>query len=95
MLNTIEVPPLSVYELSVCNTVSEPCQRRDNMYSCDIYIYMTDINAMLNYVCTELPSCFICLYLLYYCIKMYVKMCTSCTNKYIYTTRRTTHYILL
>ena len=24
-----------------------------NLYSCDIYIDMTDINAMLNVVCTE------------------------------------------
>ena len=39
---------------------------------------------MLNVVCTELPSCFFCLYLLYYCMEMYVKMCTSCTNKDIY-----------
>ena len=46
MLNKIEVQPLSVYELSVCNTV-----REDNLYSCDIYIDMTDINAMLNVVC--------------------------------------------
>ena len=48
MLNKIEVQPLSVYELSVCNTVRELCQLRD---SCDIYIDMTDINAMLNVVC--------------------------------------------
>ena len=53
MLNEIEVPPLSVYELSVCNTVRELCQLRDNLYSCDTYIDMTDINAMLNEVCTE------------------------------------------
>ena len=51
MLNKIEVPPLSVYELPVYNTVSELCQFRDNLYSCDIYIDMTDINAMLNVVC--------------------------------------------
>ena len=51
MLNKIEVPPLSVYELSVCNTVCELCQLRDNLYSCDMYIDMTDINAMLNVVC--------------------------------------------
>ena len=38
VLNKIEVPPLSVYELSVCNTVCELCQLRDNLYSCDIYI---------------------------------------------------------
>ena len=49
----IEVPPLSVYELSVCNTVRELCQLRDNLYSCDIYIDTTDINAMLNVVCTD------------------------------------------
>ena len=42
---------LSVYELSVCNIVSELCQLRDNLYSCDIYIDMTDINAKLNVVC--------------------------------------------
>ena len=72
VLNKIEVPPLSVYELSVCNTVRELCQLRDNLYSCDIYIDTTDINAMF------------CLYLLYYCMEMYVKMCTSCTNKDIY-----------
>ena len=53
VLNKIEVPPLSVYELSVCNTVRELCQFRDNLYSCDIYIDTTDINAMLNVVCTE------------------------------------------
>ena len=51
MLNKIEVPPLSVYELSVCNTVSELCQLRGNLYSCDISIDITDINAMLNVVC--------------------------------------------
>ena len=51
MFNKIEVPPLSVYELSVCNTVRELCQLRDNLYSCDMYIDMTDINAMLNVVC--------------------------------------------
>ena len=51
MLNKIEVPPLSVYELSVGNTVRELCQLRDNLYSCDMYIDMTDINAMLNVVC--------------------------------------------
>ena len=44
---------LNVYELSVCNTVSGLCQLRDNSYSCDIYIDMTDTNAMLNVVCTE------------------------------------------
>ena len=53
VLNKIEVPPLSVHELSVCNTVRELCQLRDNLYSCDIYIDTTDINAMLNVVCTE------------------------------------------
>ena len=47
MLNKIEVPPLSVYELSVCNTVRELCQLRD------IYKDTTDMNAMLNVVCTE------------------------------------------
>ena len=65
MLKKIKVPPLSGYELSVCNTVRELCQLRDNLYSCDICIDMTDINAMLNEVCTELPSDFTCLYLLY------------------------------
>ena len=53
VLNKIEVPPLSVHELSVCNTVRELCQLRDNLYSCDIYIDTTDINAMPNLVCTE------------------------------------------
>ena len=53
VLNKIEVPPMSVYELSVCNTVCELCQLRDNLYSFDIYIHTTDINAMLNVVCTE------------------------------------------
>ena len=47
------VPPLSVYELSVCNTVRELCQLRVNLYSCYISIDTTDINAMLNEVCTE------------------------------------------
>ena len=53
MLNKIKFPPLSVYESSVCNTVRELCQIRDNLYSCDIDIDMTDITAMLNEVCTE------------------------------------------
>ena len=53
MLNKMEVPPLCVYELSVCNTVRELCHLRDNVYACDIYIDTTDINAMLNGVCTE------------------------------------------
>ena len=53
MLNKIKVPPLSVYELSVCNTVRELCQLRDNLYSCDICIDMTDITEMLNDICTE------------------------------------------
>ena len=53
VLNKIEVPPLSVYELSLCNTVRELCQLRDNLYSCDICIDMTDITAMLNDVYTE------------------------------------------
>ena len=53
MLNKIKVPPLSVYELSVCNTVRELYQLSDNLYACDIYIDMTDITAMLNEVCTE------------------------------------------
>ena len=53
VLNKIKVPPLSVYESSVCNTVRELCQLRDNLYLCDIYIDVTDINAMLNVVCTE------------------------------------------
>ena len=39
VLNKIEVPPLSVYELSVCNTVSELCQHRDNLYSCEMYMF--------------------------------------------------------
>ena len=53
VLNKIEVPPLSVHELSVCNTVRELCQLRDNLYSCDIDIDTTDIIVMLNVVCTE------------------------------------------
>ena len=54
VLNKTEVPPLSVYELSACNTMRELCQLRDNLYSCDIYIDITDINAMLYYVvCAE------------------------------------------
>ena len=53
VLNKIKVPPLSVYELSVCNTVRELCQLRDNLYSGDICIDMTDSTAMLNDVCTE------------------------------------------
>ena len=53
VLNNIEVPPLSVYELYVCNTVRELCQLRDNLYSCNIYTDTTDIKAMLNDVCTE------------------------------------------
>ena len=59
VLNKIEVPPLSVYELSVCNTVSrELGQLRDNLYSCDIYIDTTDINAML-YVLNEPLASFV------------------------------------
>ena len=53
MLNKIKVPPLSVYELYVCNTVHVLCQSRYNLYSCVIYIDMTDITAMLNEECTE------------------------------------------
>ena len=53
VLNKIKVPPLSVYESSVCSTVRELCHLRDNLYSCDICIDMTDITAMLNVVCTE------------------------------------------
>ena len=34
-------------------TLRELCQIRDNLYSCDIDIDMTDITAMLNEVCTE------------------------------------------
>ena len=34
-------------------TLCELCQFRDNLYSCDIYIDMTDINVMLNVVYTE------------------------------------------
>ena len=53
VLNKIKVPPLSVYESYVCNTVRELCQLRDNLYSYDICIGMTDITTMLNDVCTE------------------------------------------
>ena len=53
VLNKIKVPPLSVYELYVCNTVRELCQLRENLYSCDIYIDITKITALLNKVCTE------------------------------------------
>ena len=49
MLSKIKVPPLSVYEFSVCNNVGELCQLRDIC----IYIYITDITAMVNNVCTE------------------------------------------
>ena len=79
MLNKIEVPPPSVYELSVCNTVRELCQLRDNLYSCDIYIDTTDINAMLNVVCTELPSCFFCI-IVWKC----VLKCMPCVRIKIY-----------
>ena len=53
MLNKIKVPPLSVHELFVCNTVRELCRLRDKLYSCDVYIDMTYVTAMLNDVCTE------------------------------------------
>ena len=53
VLNKIKVPLLSAYESSVCDTVRELCQLRDNLYSCDICIDKTDITAMLNDVCTE------------------------------------------
>ena len=53
VLNKIKVPPPSVYESSVCNTVRELYPLRDNLYSCDICINMTDINAMLNDIYTE------------------------------------------
>ena len=39
---------------------------------------------MLNVAWTEWPTCFFCLYLLYYCMEMYVNMCTSCTDKDVY-----------
>ena len=32
VLNKIEVPPLSLYELSVCNTVRELCQLRELVF---------------------------------------------------------------
>ena len=51
VLNKIKIPSLS--ELSVYNTMRELCQLRDNLYSCDIRIDMTYINAMLNVVYTE------------------------------------------
>ena len=75
VLNKIEVPPLSVYEL---------CQLRDNLYLSDICIDMTDITAMLNDVCTQWPTDFTCLFWLFYCIEMDVKMCTSYMNTCIY-----------
>ena len=50
----IKVPPLSEYEPSVCNTVQKLCQLRENLYSCHIYIDMTDANAMLNEGCVLL-----------------------------------------
>ena len=53
VLTKLKVPPLSVYESSVCKTVRELFQLRDNLYSCDMCIDMTDITAMLNDVCTE------------------------------------------
>ena len=53
VLNTIKVPPLNVYELSLCNTVREFCLLRDNLYSCNICIAMIGITAMLNDVCPE------------------------------------------
>ena len=53
VLNKIKVPPLNVYESSVCNTVRELCQLRDNLYSCDIFIDMTDITPIINDVYTE------------------------------------------
>ena len=68
VLNKIKVP--LYYELYVCNTVRKLCQLRDNMYSCDIYKDMTDINAMLNEVYTEWPFCFICFCLLDYCMEI-------------------------
>ena len=34
-------------------TLRELCQLRDNLYSCAIYIDMTDITAMPYDVCTE------------------------------------------
>ena len=45
VLNKIKVPPPSVYESSVCNTVRELYPLRDNLYSCDICIDMTDIKC--------------------------------------------------
>ena len=44
----LSLSPLSVYELSVCNTVCELFQLRDNLYSCDMCMDMTDIAAMPN-----------------------------------------------
>ena len=56
-------------------TLCELCQLKDNLYSCDICIDMTDITAMLNYVCTECPyaslvfiDCFIVLKLMLKCV---------------------------
>ena len=39
VLNKIKVPPLNENELSVCNTVRELYQLRDNLYVCEIYRY--------------------------------------------------------
>ena len=58
VLNKIKVPPLSESESSVCNTVRELCQLRDGLYSCDIYIDMTDVTATLNEVGTEMTIAF-------------------------------------
>ena len=34
-------------------TLCELYPLRDNLYTCDMYIEMSDITAMLNKVCTE------------------------------------------
>ena len=48
VLNKIEVPPLSVYALSACNTVRELCQLRDNLYSCIINIIIESISELIR-----------------------------------------------
>ena len=83
VLNTIKVPTLSVYELSVCNTVRELCQLRDNLYHV-IFVYMTDITTVLNEVCTGWASRFICLNFLFVCVLKCMLNCVFCVRIYIY-----------
>ena len=71
---------MSAYESSVCNTVRKLCQLRDNLYSCDICIDMALCYCNVKRGLHRMTLPFYNLYFLYFCIEVYVKMCTLCTN---------------